>query len=125
MGLSVDGEASSLRQRIKELEDALGVLRESESRLQAVFEALPFAVALVDPNGRVVYGNREWVKMYPVKLALVKNPKVPLPIAMKFLSTLRESEVRELARDKNVPSGIQIQARKAMEKKNEPKKTGH
>jgi hypothetical protein len=74
---------------------------------------------------RVVYGNREWVKMYPVKLALVKNPKVPLPIAMKFLSTLRESEVRELARDKNVPSGIQLQARKAMEKKNEPKKGGH
>jgi hypothetical protein len=74
---------------------------------------------------RVVYGNREWVKMYPVKLALVKNPKVPLPIAMKFLSTLRESEVKELARDKNVPSGIQMQARKAMEKRTEPKKDGH
>jgi hypothetical protein len=74
---------------------------------------------------RVLYGNREWVKMYPVKLALVKNPKVPLPIAMKFLSTLRESEVRELARDKNVPSGIQLNARKAMEKKNAPKKSDH
>ncbi len=72
---------------------------------------------------RVVYGSREWVKMYPVKLALVKNPKVPLPIAMKFLSMLRESEVRELARDKNVPSGIQLQARKAIEKKNDPKKS--
>jgi hypothetical protein len=74
---------------------------------------------------RVVCSNREWVKMYPVKLALVKNPKVPLPIAMKFLSTLRESEVREIARDKNVPSGIQFQARKSLEKKDEPKKTGH
>ncbi len=74
---------------------------------------------------RVVYGRRDWVKMYPVKLALVKNPKVPLPIAMKFLAMLRESEIRELARDKNVPSGIQLQARKAMEKKNEPKKDGH
>jgi len=74
---------------------------------------------------RVVYANREWVKLYPVKLALVKNPKVPLPIAMKFLSTLRESEIREIARDKNVPSGVQLMARKAMEKKNEPKKDGH
>jgi hypothetical protein len=72
---------------------------------------------------RVVCANREWVKMYPVKLALVKNPKVPLPIAMKFLSTLREAEVKELARDKNVPSGIQMMARKTMEKRNEPKKT--
>jgi hypothetical protein len=69
---------------------------------------------------RVVYSNREWMKIYPVKLALVKNPKVPLPIAMKFMGTLRESEVKELARDKNIPSGIQMLARKAMEKK--PKK---
>jgi len=74
---------------------------------------------------RVIFGNREWVKMYPVKLALVKNPKVPLPIAMKFLSTLRESEIRDISRDKNVPSGIQLQARKMLEKKNEPKKPGH
>jgi len=74
---------------------------------------------------RVIFGNREWVKMYPVKVALVKNPKVPLPIAMKFLSTLREAEVRDISRDKNVPSGIQLQARKNLEKRNEPKKTGH
>jgi hypothetical protein len=74
---------------------------------------------------RTVFSKREWVKMYPVKLALVKNPKVPLPIAMKLMSTLRESEVKEIARDKNVPSGIQLQARKAMEKKNEPKRGGH
>ena len=74
---------------------------------------------------RVVYSNREWVKAYPVKLALVKNPKVPLPIAMKFLSTLRESEMRELARDKNVPSGVQMMAKKAMEKKNAPKRDDH
>jgi len=31
--------------------------------------------------------------------------------------------VKELARDKNVPSGIQMMARKTMEKRNEPKKT--
>jgi hypothetical protein len=73
---------------------------------------------------RTVFSNREWVKMYPVKLALVKNPKVPLPIAMKLMFTLRESEIKEIARDKNVPSGIQMQARKWMEKKNEPKKSG-
>ncbi len=71
---------------------------------------------------RVVFSNREWTKKYPIKLALVKNPKVPLPIAMKFLGTLRESEVKDLARDKNVPSGIAQMAKKALEKKNQPKK---
>jgi len=71
---------------------------------------------------RVVYNNREWLKMYPVKLALTKNPKVPLPVAMKFLAQLRESEVKDLAKNKNVPSGVQLLARKMMEKKNAPKK---
>jgi hypothetical protein len=74
---------------------------------------------------RVLYTNREWTKMYPVKLALVKNPKIPMGISMKFLSTLRESEIKDLARNKNVPSGIQMQAKKMMDKKNTPKKEDH
>lgn len=71
---------------------------------------------------RVVYNNREWLKSYPLKVALVKNPKTPMAIAMKFLNTFRESEVKDLARNKNVPSGIQMMAKKMMEKKNTPKK---
>lgn len=71
---------------------------------------------------RVIYTNREWVKAYPVKLALVKNPKTPSGIAMRFLATLRESEIKELSRNKNVPSGIQMMAKKMMEKKNTPKR---
>jgi hypothetical protein len=71
---------------------------------------------------RIIYSNREWTKMYPVRLALTKNPKTPLGIAMKFLSTLRESEVKELSRNKNVPSSILMQAKKMMDKKNAPKK---
>ena len=71
---------------------------------------------------RVVYNNREWLKDYRVKVALTKNPKVPLPVAMKFLSQLRESEVKDLAKNKNVPSGVQLLARKMMDKKTAPKK---
>ena len=71
---------------------------------------------------RVVYNNREWLKDYRVKVALTKNPKVPLPVAMKFLAQLRESEVKDLAKNKNVPSGVQLLARKMLEKKNAPKK---
>lgn len=78
--------------------------------------------AALDDVLRVVYSNREWVKSYPIKLALVKNPKVPAAITMKFLSTLRESEIKDLARNKNVSSGIQMLAKKMMEKKAGPKK---
>jgi hypothetical protein len=78
--------------------------------------------AALDDVLRVVCNNREWLKDYRVKVALTKNPKVPLPVAMKFLGQLRESEVKDLARNKNVPSGVQVMARKMLDKKNAPKK---
>lgn len=79
--------------------------------------------AVHDDVLRIIYANREWVKKHPIKLALVKHPKVPLTIAMKFLSTLRETEVRDLSRDKNVPSGVQMMARKLFEARNKPKES--
>jgi hypothetical protein len=66
---------------------------------------------------RVVYSSRDWTRAYPIKLALVKNPKIPLSIAMKFLGTLREPELKDISRNKNVPSGVQQLAKKMIEKK--------
>jgi len=47
-----------------------------------------------------LYSSREWTKNYKIKMALVKNPKVPAAIALKFLSTVRDSEMKDLAKDK-------------------------
>ena len=66
---------------------------------------------------RVIYGTREWIRQYPVKLALVKNPKLPLAIAMRFLATLRESEIKALAFNKNIPSAVRMQAKKIVDKR--------
>jgi arsenate reductase-like glutaredoxin family protein len=77
---------------------------------------------VIDDVLRIIYNNREWTKMYPVKVALVKNPKTPLAIAMKYLTTLRESEVKELARDRNIPSAVQLSAKKQLDKKDAPKR---
>lgn len=71
---------------------------------------------------RTVYSNKEWTKDYQVKLALVKNPKVPVAIVMRFLSTLRESDVKDLSRNRNVSSGVQTLAKRMMEKKTAPKR---
>lgn len=78
--------------------------------------------AMHDDVLRVIYGNREWTRNYPLKLALVKNPKVPQAISMRFLSTLRESDLKSLSRDKNVPNAVQVQAKKMVDKKEQPKK---
>ena len=66
---------------------------------------------------RYIYSNREFLKTYAIKVSLVKNPKVPLPTALKMLYTLQEKDIKELARDRNVPQTIQSQAKAFMMKK--------
>ncbi len=73
---------------------------------------------------RLIYSSRDWTQDYRIKLALVKNPKVPQAIAMRFIATLRETELRGLARDKNVPNNVRGFAKKLVDKKDEPKKDG-
>jgi hypothetical protein len=66
---------------------------------------------------RYIYSNREFVKTYVIKISLVKNPKVPLPTALKMMYTLQEKDIKELARDRNVPQTIQAQAKSFLMKK--------
>lgn len=66
---------------------------------------------------RHIYSNREFTKTYAIKISLVKNPKVPLPTALKMLLTLQEKDIKELARDRNVPQTIQSQAKAFVMKK--------
>lgn len=65
---------------------------------------------------RVIYTNREWLKLYQVKHNLVKNPKTPLPTALRFLPHVRPNDLRDLARNRNVPHAIQTGARNLMMK---------
>ena len=73
---------------------------------------------------RVICANREWLRKYSIKLALVKNPKVPQGVSMRLMTTLHEHDVKGLAKDKNVPGTVQMLAKKQLEKKNAPKKGG-
>ncbi len=66
---------------------------------------------------RYIYSNREFLRNYAIKTSLVKNPKVPLPTALKMLFTLQEKDIKELARDRNVPQTIQSQAKAWLMKK--------
>ncbi len=66
---------------------------------------------------RHIFTDREYLKIYAIKMALVKNPKVPLPTALKFLLTLQDKDIKDLARDRNVPQTIQAQAKAWVMKK--------
>ncbi len=72
---------------------------------------------------RYIYSNREFTRTYVVKATLVRNPKVPLPTALKMMFTLQEKDIKELARDRNVPQTIQSQAKAFMMKKEQAAKS--
>ena len=60
---------------------------------------------------RYIYERRDFLKRYALRTALVRNPKVPLPTALKFLPTLQERDIKDLSRDRNVPATVQAQAK--------------
>jgi hypothetical protein len=66
---------------------------------------------------RYIYEKRDFLKVYALRAALVHNPKVPLPTALKLLPTLQEKDIKELARDRNVPATVQAQAKAWMMKR--------
>jgi hypothetical protein len=71
---------------------------------------------------RCIYANREWLRKYAIKLALVKNPKVPQGVSMRLLGQLHESDVKQLSKDKNVAGSVQMMAKKQIMKKEAPKR---
>ncbi len=66
---------------------------------------------------RYIYESRDFLKVYALRAALVRNPKVPLPTALKFLPTLQEKDIKDLARDRNVPATVMAQAKSWMIKR--------
>src|SRR3954454_17906840 len=64
-----------------------------------------------------IYSNRQLMKNYQIKINLMNNPKVPVGVTMRFLSTLRMAEVKAIAKNKNVPQGLATAAKRLLEKK--------
>jgi hypothetical protein len=61
---------------------------------------------LHDEVVRLIAENKEFVRKYPVQVALVNNPKCPLPVALKLMQNLQKRDLQQLANNKNVPSAI-------------------
>jgi hypothetical protein len=55
---------------------------------------------------RKIASSKVFTRLYDVKLNLVNNPKTPLTDSMKFLSHLRDSDLRKVLGNKNVPAGL-------------------
>jgi hypothetical protein len=63
---------------------------------------------------RVICHNKEWVKNYEIRKALVLNNKTPLPVSLRFMATLTEKDLAGMAKSKNISSVLANQARRLM-----------
>lgn len=61
---------------------------------------------------RAIADQRDWVRNYSIRLALVQNPKTPLQVALGLLSGIQDRDMRILAKSRNVPSVLQSQAKR-------------
>lgn len=59
---------------------------------------------------RTIANNREWMKNYQVKSALLYNPKTPVQIALKLVPMLSQKDLGLLAKSKSVARVLTIAA---------------
>jgi hypothetical protein len=59
---------------------------------------------------RYIGNKREWTKRHEVKFALVFNVKTPVGMALRFISHLREDELKALSRSRNVSQPLKSAA---------------
>ncbi len=66
---------------------------------------------------RIISEKKEYLKIYQVKVALVNNPKTPVPTALRLLTLLRDNDLKNVAKSKSIPSVIAATARKNLNKR--------
>jgi hypothetical protein len=61
---------------------------------------------------RAIAEQKDWIRNYSIRLALVQNPKTPLQVALALLNGIQERDMRLLAKSRNVASVLQSQAKR-------------
>jgi hypothetical protein len=63
---------------------------------------------------RLITLNREWVKSYEIKKALILHPRTPLPKALRSMEILTEKDIKSLAKSRGVSQVIVNNARRML-----------
>jgi hypothetical protein len=71
---------------------------------------------------RIIAMNREFTRNYQVKINLVSNPRTPLTFSSRIIPHLRDNDLRNLARSKNVSGAIVKAVRQQLQRKQGKKK---
>jgi len=63
--------------------------------------------------------NRAWTRDYGVRKALIYNPKCPQSMALSFLRSMVDSDVKTISKHRDVPGVVSRAAKRILEKKAE------
>ncbi len=66
---------------------------------------------------REIASNREFMRKYPIKVALVNNPRTPPSVAVPIVSQLQKRDLESLSRNRNVSSVLFSLAEKMVRQK--------
>jgi hypothetical protein len=66
---------------------------------------------------RDIASNKEWIRKYPVQVALVANPRTPISVSVGMVTRLAEKDLVSLSRNKNVSSVLAQMAAKILKDK--------
>lgn len=69
---------------------------------------------------RIFASNRDFTRNYQVKLNLVTNPRTPFTFVARLIPHLRDSDLRSLAKSKNVTGTVATSAKQQLERKKSP-----
>ncbi len=70
---------------------------------------------------RIITLNREWLKNYAIKKALIFHPRTPLQNALRYMNILGEKDLKALAKSRGVSQVIVNAARRAIIQKEKKK----
>lgn len=66
---------------------------------------------------RIIGGNGEWLKNHQIKYNLVSNPKTPFAVASRLVLHMREHELKQLERSRDVPAPVRQAATQQLKRK--------
>jgi len=65
---------------------------------------------VVDEVLAAVSRKREWISRYNVALALVRNPRTQVGVAVRLVARISVRDLKSLRRDRNVSDAVRSQA---------------
>lgn len=66
--------------------------------------------SVIDEVLTVISRRREWLAKYKICLALAKNPRIPVGVAVKLLPKLSVRDLRTMSKDRNVADAVRSAA---------------